>query len=319
MIKTDILLKPGTLATLILSAAIGIHSDALNAQSLNERRSQAREEVSYLFKRGVQINAELVEVSGPQDFKWFKDRPIRGCPDSAVIEALPSKSLNFTSGGPTTWAGDLDGLNIDVRNERNVKGLGLALPSNSTARLPGANGSPAFQFAFSPLLDPGRGIVDLAGERAGQCLEALPDGSYSNEELARLCPYTPPTRAEIGQTCLLFTSGEIGDPLPDGSGYEAKISDSTMCNFVDSGWGEGVGFTTCYVHSYKGTATLSERSGEVSAASRMVLGAKKLASKRCAKIMRQAKSASSQRVGRQKSLNRRMNSCINQAFAEAMR
>jgi hypothetical protein len=315
------MLKPATIAAVLVSLTTISFTGDLVAQELNDRRRQAKDEVSYLFNRGFKINAELVSVDGPDDFKWFKNRSIVGCPDSAAIEAMPKKSLSFNSGRSTTWAGDLDGLNVDVRNERNVQGIGFAIPSNSTARLPEANGAPAFQFEFNASADPGRAVVDLAGERAGQCLQGLPEGSYSNEELARLCPYTPPTRAEIGQTCILVTSGEIGDPLPDGSGYEAKVTDATLCNFVDLGWGESNGFTTCYAHSYKGIAELSERSGEVSAASKMVVGAKKLAGQRCAKLMRQARAngASRQKVARQKLIGRRMNSCLNQAFAELMR
>lgn len=229
------------------------------ADDYQSERERARRELAPFFRKQVVVQSALERSVGPEWAQNLFKRKLFGCPAEPVAPAQPTKEVVFTTGDPGPWAGSLDGINVRIAALDGSRGWGLAVPSNSTARLPEFRNGRELEFIFDGTLDVRRSLVDAAAAEFDRCFSQLAGGGYSWDDLMRLCPYRPVTRSEQKQSCVLSTYGTVGAPLSDGSGFEVRISEWTMCDFVGFGRsGESnTGFTSCFFNEYKGVATIS--------------------------------------------------------------
>lgn len=260
---------------------------AASAEDLSTRREKARSEVGPLFfNKEVSIEAQLASVDGPEWWERNFGKKVFGCPAAPSTDQPQELSMEFSTGGAGAWAGDLDGINTDIRKPTGAIGGGFAVPSNSTARLPEMQSGPELEFLFDGTADVKRSLVDAAAEKFDRCFSNLPAGTYLGDELSRLCPAPEVTRSQQKQTCVPYVSGVIGEKLADGSGYKVSITQQTMCDFV--GYGRSgdtsTAFTPCFFQRYEGVAKMDGRRS--SAKIRSLKAASKKALRECGKNVR---------------------------------
>jgi hypothetical protein len=250
--------KTSIAITLTLAAAF-VGGSRARAEELPGEREKARRELAQYFRKQVAIESRLVRSVGPEWTEELFKKKLIGCPDQPLAPAEPTKNITFRTGKPGPWAGAIDGINIKITSPDGTQGGSLAIPSNSTARLPGEAGGSTLMFFFDATLNVRRALVDAAAAEFDRCFQNLAPGRYDSEDLQRLCPYRRISRAEQKQTCVVSTDGIIGKPLLAGSGFELHLTESTLCDFV--GYGRSgdtnTGFTRCFSNEYKGVATLS--------------------------------------------------------------
>lgn len=254
------------------------------ADGLSARRETARSEIGPLFfGKQVSIQAQLSSFDGPEWWERNFGTKVFGCPAAPVTDQAQEMSLTFTTGGAGAWAGDLDGINTEIKKPTGAIGSGFAVPSNSTARLPEMRSGPELEFLFDGTADVKRSLVDAVAEKVDRCFSNLPPGTYLGDELSRLCPVPEVTRGQQKQTCVPYVSGVIGDKLADGSGYKVLITQQTMCDFVGYGRSGNTNttFTPCFFQRYEGVATMADRRS--SAEMRAVKIASKKALRDCGK------------------------------------
>jgi hypothetical protein len=265
--------------------ALGFTSASARADDYGRERERAVRELAPFFRKQVVIESALVRSTGPEWTENLFKKKLFGCPAQPAAPIEPTKNLSFTTAGPGPWAGAVDGINITITTPDGMQGGSLAVPSNSTARLPEYSRGPELEFFFDATLNVRRALVDAAAAEFDRCFSRLPPGSYPSDELQRLCPYRPISRAEQKQSCVVSTSGTIGAPLPDGSGFELRLIESTVCDFI--GYGRSgdtnTGFTTCFFNEYAGTAKLSAEFLPATAKQKQLRTAKRLMTKMCAK------------------------------------
>jgi hypothetical protein len=270
------------LAGLAALCAIGNSS---YADEYSSGRAQARRELAPYFKKQVVIQGTLESSSGPEWSEKFFGTKLFGCPAQPAAPVEETKALSFRTAGPGPWAGGIDGINISITAPDGTQGGSLAVPSNSTARIPEDGRGAELQFFFDPTLNVRRALVDAAAAEFDRCFSRLEPGRYSSNELERLCPYRRVSRSEQKQTCVVGIDGTIGAPLPDGSGFEVKLRESTVCDFV--GYGKSgdtnTGYTTCFYNEYKGVAKISSEVVAATASQLQLRSVKSLMTKMCAK------------------------------------
>jgi hypothetical protein len=217
------------------------------------------------FDKQVSIQAQLVSAEGPEWWEKTFGKKVFGCPALPSTGQPEELSIAFSTGGAGAWAGDLDGINTDIRKPTGAIGSGLVVPSKSTARLPESQSGPEFEFLFDGTSDVKRALVDAAAEKIDRCVSNLPVGNYLGDDLSRLCPAPEVSRGEQNQTCVPYVRGVIGEKLADGSGYKVSVTQQTMCDFVGYGrsGNTNTGFTSCSFHYYEGVAQMD---GEKSSA-----------------------------------------------------
>jgi hypothetical protein len=226
-------------------------------------RERARKEVAPLFfGKFVSIDAALVDSSGPEKWRKLFGKPLVGCP-RASFPSAETMNLELTTAGGGPWAGSLDGINVRVTSAAGSSGGGLAMPSNSTARVPNSEKGPAFSFFFNQTSNVERGVIDRAAREVDQCLSKLPAGRYEGDEISRLCPYPELPVANFRQTCVVDTYGDISDPLPDGSGYAVTVIEQLMCDGVGYGRAQptSTAWLPCYTNTYRGVAEIKSGTG----------------------------------------------------------
>jgi hypothetical protein len=304
-------LRSGTLCLLGLVALQSPFPQAL-AQDYRQEREQARREVAPYFGKQVAMQSALVESTGPEIWeKMFGPKyKLVGCPEQPLNPADPTKELSFRTSGPGNWVGGVDGINIAITAPDGTKGGSVAYPTNSTARLPEDNATGTkYEFFFDATLNVRRALVDAAIAEFDRCFSKLPPGRYAEGESERLCPYRPVSRDQQKQTCVVSTTGTIGKPLADGSGYEVQVNESTQCDFV--GFGKGgdtsTSFTSCFNNSYKGVATLSTQATPETEKQKFLLSVKNRMVKMCSKT----------KAGRKMS-NVKMQQCVVKQMAKVM-
>jgi hypothetical protein len=260
----------------------------------------------------VAIQSALVESTGPEwAEKLFGPKyKLVGCPGQPLNPADLAKELAFRTAGPGPWVGGVDGINIAITAPDGTKGGSVAYPTNSTARLPDDNATGTkYEFFFDATLNVRRALVDAAIAEFDRCFSKLPPGRYEEGESERLCPYRPVSRDQQKQTCVVSTTGTIGKPLADGTGYEVEVNESTLCDFV--GFGKGgdtnTSFTTCFNNNYKGVATLSPQVIPATAKQRILRAARSQVTKLCSKT----------KAGRRMS-NAKMQACVVRQMAKIM-
>jgi hypothetical protein len=275
--------RVGALATVInvlgLAAAYG--------EDLSSLRRRGLEEVSPLFlNKQVSIQAQLVSAEGPEWWERNFNTRVSGCPANPVTDPSAELSLNFSSGGAGSWAGDFDGINTKISKPTGAIGYGLAVPSNSTSRVSERQERPELEFTFDGTMEVKRALVDAAAEQIDRCFSSLPSGSYSGDQLSQLCPAPEVTRAQQRQTCVPYVSGFIGEKLADGSGYKVYVNQQTMCDFVGYGrsGNSNTNFTPCFFQRYEGVAKID--GGPQSTKVRALKAASKKALRACGKIGR---------------------------------
>jgi hypothetical protein len=257
------------------------------AEDYRQERAEARRELAPYFRKEVAIKSALVESTGPEwAEKLGPQYKLVGCPEQPVRPADPTKELIFRTAGPGPWVGGIDGINIAIKAPDGTQGGSVAYPTNSTARLPEENKTGTkYEFFFDATLNVRRALVDAAIEEFYRCFNQLPPGRFTADELDRLCPYRPVSRDQQGQTCVVSTTGTVGRPLTDGSGYEVEVNESTLCDFV--GFGKGgdtnTSFTTCFNNYYKGVANISSQITSATIQQKLLRSAKSRVSKACAK------------------------------------
>jgi hypothetical protein len=258
----------------------------VRAEDVGSKRSAAERELSGYFRKNVVLELDLANVKGPAEIGSLRGRSIAGCPPQPIVFASDKKSMSLRTGTAGAWAGDLDGVNLSLTTADGKRGAGLAVPSNSTGRPSAANGNPELQISFDGMANVVRGIADVIGDNALSCLDSLPPGEYTGDEMAQRCGVMYPTRQEVGQTCVLVSEGAVGKPSADGASYQATLRDMTLCNFVNLGFGESPIFTTCYVHEYVGKATIKDEFAPVAQAAAVVSQAKREATNKCRNLGR---------------------------------
>ncbi len=281
------------------------------AEDYQQEREQARREVAPYFRKEVAIQSALVESTGPEWVeKLFPKYKLVGCPEQPLKPADPTKQLTFQTAGPGPWVGGVDGINIAIKTADGTQGGSVAYPTNSTARLPEDNATGTkYEFFFDATLNVRRALVDAAIAEFDRCFSKLPPGRFAEGELERLCPYRPVSREQQKQTCVVSTTGTVGQPLADGSGYEVTVTESTLCDFV--GYGKdsdtNTSFTSCFNNYYKGVATLSSQVTPPTAEQKFIRSARSRMTKMCTKT----------KTGRQMN-NRKMQECVVRQMSKVM-
>lgn len=272
----------------VFFSALAFSLTPVLAEDYRQQREEARRELAPYFRKEVAIQSALVETTGPE---WIEKLGAKyklvGCPDKPIRQPDAIKGLQFRTAGPGPWAGAVDGINIEIKNPDGNEGGSVAYPSNSTARLPADNkNGPKYEFFFDATLNVRRALVDAAIAAFDRCYSKLPRGSFTSDELDRLCPYRPISRGQQRQTCVVSTNGTIGRQLVDGSGYEAEVNESTLCDFVgvSKSGNTNTSFTTCFNNRYIGIATLSAQIAPLSAKQKLVRSARNRMSRMCAKL-----------------------------------
>jgi hypothetical protein len=272
----------------LLITAICTSLGAVNADDNTDERERGRREVTPYFNKQVTVRVALVRSSGPEWTERLFNTRLFGCPNSPLAPAEPTKDIIFTTAGPGPWAGAVDGINTAITTQDGTRGGGFAIPSNSTARLSEDMKGPELEFSFDATLNLRRALVDAAAAEFDRCFSALPPGSYSSERLMELCPYRPVTRDQQKQSCVTSLRGLVGQPLADGNGFNATLTESTVCDFV--GYGRrgdtNTAFTTCYFNEYQGVATIASEVQAASPRVQQLRAAKKRMMKVCAKSKR---------------------------------
>jgi hypothetical protein len=304
-------LQTGIFFALALGAIQTFAPYQAGAQDYQRERESARRELAPYFNKQVDVESTLVESTGPEWAEKLGPKyKLVGCPDQPIKTADPVKALSFTTAGPGPWAGAVDGINVAIRSPDGMQGGSVAYPTNSTARLPEQNqNGTKYEFFFDGTLNVRRGLIDAAIEEFDRCFSQYPAGQYTAEELDRLCPFRPVSREQQKQTCVFSTLGTIGRPLADGSGYEVEVQETTMCDFIGFGkeGSTNTSFTTCYVNSYKGVATLSSAPIPATAKQTALRAARS----------RMAKMCTSSKAGRRMS-NRAIQQCVMRQMSKAM-
>ena len=281
------------------------------AQDYRQEREEARRELAPYFQKEVAIQSALVESTGPEWIEKLGPKyKLVGCPEQPIRQADATKELTFRTAGPGPWAGAVDGINIEIKDPDGREGGSVAYPSNSTARLPeDKKKGPKYEFFFDPTINIRRALVDAAIDAFDRCFSKLPPGRFTSDELDRLCPYRPVSRDQQGQTCVVSTTGTIGRPMGDGSGYEVEVNESTVCDFVGIGRSgdTNTSFTTCFNNTYKGVATLSAQVAPATAKQRLLRSVRSRMSKMCTKA----------RSGRRLS-NAKMQECVMRQMSKVM-
>jgi hypothetical protein len=276
------------LATLLCHAG---GSTVASADKLERKRREGLEEVRFFLNKDVQLEATLVSKAGPDEIYSFLGIQLEGCPAAPTSEIPDQLSTQFRIGGAGAWVGDLDGVNARITKATGSPGSGFAV--FSAGRAPEFPGGPEFQFSFDGSFNVRRALIDSALERLEACVKRLPPGRYPGDELQRLCPSEEFSREQVGQTCVPYMEGTIGDPLPDGTGYKVFVNQGTKCDFV-ANRGKGspsTSFTACYNGFYEGVARLSSPQGTTSALKRAAATAKRTCKKVRAKASRRALNA----------------------------
>jgi len=270
------------IAAVVLSTFLAA-SNLCNADNLSSARQEAARELSPFFNRSVSITGVLVETVNPEALGEMLGGRLVGCPEAPAAPIEDDLSLSFATFGAGPWAGDLDGINTKIEKPTGEIGGGLAVPTNSTARAPGSTSGPELDFSFNPALNIRRALVDAAAEEFDRCFSKVPAGSYTYEEIVRLCPPRLVSRGEQNQTCVLTTDGTVGKALPNGSGYEVNLSVGTMCDFVGYGrsGNQNTGFTTCFYQRYSGVATFDAPASELRARNAQLRAITKRAQRKC--------------------------------------
>ncbi len=271
------------LTSLLLAACA---SPALSlADDYRSGREFAQRELAPYFGKQVAIQSTLRRTMGPEWAQNMFKIKLFGCPSESAAPPQETKELVFTTGGPGPWAGAVDGINVAIAALDGSSGWGLAVPSNSTARLPEFRNGPELEFIFDGTLDVRRSLVDAAAAEFDRCFRQLEDRGYSWEELMRLCPYRPVTRSEQKQSCVVSTRGTVGAPLANGTGFRVRFWEATVCDFVGFGSsGESVtSFTSCFINEYKGVARISAPYLSATPEQRRLLAAKRRITARCAR------------------------------------
>jgi hypothetical protein len=279
-------MKKSTLTVCLLALAAVCPSDSsLHADDYVLERERARRELAPYFRKQVVIQSALQRSTGPEWSEELFKKKLFGCPSQPAAPVEPTKDLSFTTAGPGQWVGAVDGINIAITAPDGTQGGSVAVPTNSTARLPGQMKGPEYEFFFDGTINVRRALIDAAAAEFDRCFSRLPPGSYTSEELQRLCPYRPVSRAEQKQTCVITTAGTIGAPLADGSGFDLRLTESTVCDFI--GYGRSgdtnTGFTTCFYNEYEGVATISSEILPATAQQKQLRTAKRRMAKVCAK------------------------------------
>jgi len=294
-----------TFSLLVLSAI----ANTSHADDETSERARARRELDPYFRKQIAIQAALARSSGPEWTEDLFNKKLFGCPGEPNTPTESSKNLFFATGAAGAWAGAVDGINTSITSSDGIKGGGFAVPTNSTARLPEDSRGTELQFFFDGTMDVRRALVDAAAAEFDRCFSRLPPGRYSSEELQRLCPYRPVSRAEQKQTCVTSIYGSIQDPLPDGSGFDVRLIESTVCDFV--GYGRSgdtnTGFISCYLNEYRGVATFTADIPPLSAAQKKLRSAKR----RMARVCGRTSSGKRMRPGQVKS-------CVMREMARTM-
>jgi hypothetical protein len=272
----------------IAIAAVCASIGAVSADENSGERERGRTEVSPYFNKQVAVRAALVRSSGPEWSEQFFNTSLFGCPTAPAAPVEPTKDITFTTAGAGAWAGAVDGINTVITTPDGTRGGGFAIPSNSTARVPESNKGPELQFLFDGTLNVRRALIDAAAAEFDRCFSKLPAGSYSSDDLMRLCPYRTVTRDQQKQTCVVNIEGSVGQARSDGSGFDVTLTESTMCDFV--GYGRSgdtnTSFIACYYNEYQGVATISAQIQERTPQVQQLRAAKKQMSKTCGKTKR---------------------------------
>lgn len=185
-------------------------------------------------------------------------KPLVGCPTQPLLSP-DSLNLEFTTSGGQAWAGDLDGLNVKVNSITGFPGGALAMPSNSTAKAPDSDSGPVLSFFFDQTSNVARATIDRIAKEIDECFSKLPAGNYPGDTIAKLCPYPEIPLANFKQTCVVNTYGDIGESIPDGSGYKVRVHEQLMCDGVGYGRAQPTnsGWLSCYVNTYEGVARIT--------------------------------------------------------------
>ncbi len=275
--------------TLCLLGLVALQSPVpqVLAEDYRQEREKARRELVPYFRKQVAIQAALVQSTGPEAWnEAFPKYKLVGCPEQPLNPADPTKELTFRTSGPGAWVGDVDAINVAPTTPDGTRGGGAAYPTNSTGRLPEQNAAgTSYEFFFDATLNVRRALVDAAIAEFDRCASKLPPGRYEEGEFERLCPYRQVSRDQQKQTCVVNTTGVIGKPLADGSGYEAEVNETTVCDFV--GYGRSgdtaTGFSYCFNNNYKGVATFSEQVTQATAKQKFLRSTRNRMTKMCSK------------------------------------
>lgn len=267
-------------ALVVALASVGVVAAAAEAQAdsnnLAQRRREAQGELRQFFNAEVKIDASLKSKRGPEAWDNYYGG-VFGCPSTSGLDTPAQLSVNLLTGNSTSWAGDLDGLNVSTRSPDGERWMGVAVPGNAA----GSDGTPVFRFRSLEMDTVRRPKIDRAFERFDECAGRLPPGDYGANGLAERCPYPTFDKNEVGQTCIVSTDGQIVAQNGDGS-YAALFERTYSCDFVQyktPGPGS-TSFTGCYFATYEGKATVT--SLDSSSAARQQVRAMKRAQKRCA-------------------------------------
>ena len=275
------------------------------AQDLGDQRSGARNELAPLyFNKFIEIESTLIESTGPERWTTLFGKPIVGCPSQTRTPA-DTLNIDFSTSGPQSWAGDLDGINLETTTVAGLSGGALAVPSNSTARVQEGPGRPELTFSFDATNNVVRAAIDRANREIDRCLSNLPPGNYPGDEISRLCPYPEIPVSQLQQTCVYNTYGTIGERLADGSGYKVTVLDQMLCDGVGYGRAQprNTGWIGCYTNTYEGVAKITAGRGGESVAARRA--AVKNAMRKCA-------------VAKGKNAHRKVGRCAARRIAQSM-
>ena len=256
-----VIIARGVRALAMAIALNAFTTGAGSSEDLSALRQKALADVGPVFlNKRVSIEANLVSSEGPEWWQKVFGTKVFGCPANPVTEPSQKLSLNFITGKAGRWAGSLDGINTAITKSTGAIGGGLAVPSNSSGRLPEVQSGPEFDFSFDGTQDVRRALVDVVAEQIDKCVSKLPLGSYKGDEISRLCPAPEVTRSQQKQTCVPVVTGSIGEQLADGSGYKVNVNQQTRCDFVGYGRSgdSNTGFTSCFSQHYEGVAKIED-------------------------------------------------------------
>ncbi len=279
-----------------------------SAQDLKVLRKQAKNEVGPLFfNKYISLDAYLTESSGPEFWLKLFGKPIVGCPN-VPLASSDILNLEFTTSGAKSWAGSLDGINVSIASISGFPGGALAIPSNSSAKVPTSSNGPELSFFFEQTSNVTRAAIDNAAREIDKCLNKLPPGNYPGDEISKLCPYPEIPASQFKQTCVVNTYGEITEPLSDGSGYIVAVKEQMMCDGVGYGRAQpsNTGWISCYQNTYEGIAKITPGQGGARISS--LRAASKTALRKCA----------SKASSRARANGRKIRACATKSMAQSI-